>query len=79
MAANPIMHAKIKHVDFDLHFVRERVLSCMLQVAYVPAKNQVADLFSKPLAVQQFLLFRHKLNVVSFSSLKKKNKKRGEY
>ncbi|GMI87432.1 hypothetical protein HRI_002412500 [Hibiscus trionum] len=71
MAANPVMHAKTKHVDLDLHFVRERVLGCMLQVGYVPANSQVADVMTKPLNATQFEFFRTKLNVVSIEDLRR--------
>ncbi|GMI85767.1 hypothetical protein HRI_002246000 [Hibiscus trionum] len=77
MAANPVMHAKTKHVDLDIHFVREKVLGHALQVAYVPSNCQVADLFTKPLTAPVFYKFRQQLNVVSHSSLEEE-KKQGE-
>ncbi|GMI71931.1 hypothetical protein HRI_000862400 [Hibiscus trionum] len=76
MAANPVMHAKTKHVDLDLHFVRERVLNNALQVSYVPAGSQIADVLTKPLAVQLFTDFRKKLNVLPAPFYKEKKENR---
>lgn len=35
LAINPALHAKVKHVELDLHFVREKVLHKELQVNHV--------------------------------------------
>jgi hypothetical protein len=34
---NPILHARTKHMELDLHFVREKVISKHLHVLHVPA------------------------------------------
>ncbi|CAL9022062.1 unnamed protein product, partial [Prunus brigantina] len=36
LSANPIFHSRIKHLDVDFHFIRERVQSKDLIVQYVP-------------------------------------------
>ncbi|KAH1115377.1 hypothetical protein J1N35_008755 [Gossypium stocksii] len=38
LVANPVLHAQVKHVELDLHFVRDKVLSGNLQVNYVPGE-----------------------------------------
>ncbi|KAE8672445.1 Detected protein of unknown function [Hibiscus syriacus] len=48
MAANPVLHAKVKHVDLDVHFVREKVMDKQLVVNYVPTNCQIADVLTKP-------------------------------
>ncbi|KAL4352605.1 hypothetical protein GQ457_06G004450 [Hibiscus cannabinus] len=69
MAANPVMHAKTKHVELDLFFVREKVLSHELLVNYVPAADQVADVFTKPISISKFEEFRHLLCVRKYADL----------
>ncbi|GMI90067.1 cysteine-rich RLK (RECEPTOR-like protein kinase) 8 [Hibiscus trionum] len=64
-SANPVHHAKLKHVELDLSFVRENVTEGSFQVNYVPASEQIADVFTKPLSAAFFLHLRQKLRVYS--------------
>ncbi|KAG8479536.1 hypothetical protein CXB51_029176 [Gossypium anomalum] len=57
IAANPVLHSKFKHVELDLFFVREKVTNGSIFVSKVPACDQVADIFKKPLSVTLFLQF----------------------
>ncbi|KAG8485307.1 hypothetical protein CXB51_021723 [Gossypium anomalum] len=68
MAANPTHHAKVKHVEIDHHFVRERVLDGTLQVNYVPSDKQVADTLTKPITPKAFDSLRQALRVLSVAS-----------
>ncbi|KAE8654104.1 hypothetical protein F3Y22_tig00117056pilonHSYRG00889 [Hibiscus syriacus] len=63
MSANPVYHTQSKHVDLDMHFVREKVVAKQLQVQYVPASHQIADGFTKPLARGAFEYFRDRVKV----------------
>ncbi|KAE8692320.1 hypothetical protein F3Y22_tig00110840pilonHSYRG00040 [Hibiscus syriacus] len=62
LSANPVYHAKSKHVDLDIHFVREKVAAGCLRVSYVPTGFQLADGFTKPLTKAPFQVFRDKLH-----------------
>ncbi|KAE8711850.1 hypothetical protein F3Y22_tig00110271pilonHSYRG00126 [Hibiscus syriacus] len=63
LSANPVYHAHTKHVDLDIHFVREKVAAKLMKVNYVPAAHQIADGLTKPLARNAFEEFRAKLCV----------------
>ncbi|KAK1420567.1 hypothetical protein QVD17_22267 [Tagetes erecta] len=63
LSANPVFHARTKHVEVDFHFVREKVSRRELSVQFISTKDQIADVFTKPLASQRFLLLRSKLQV----------------
>ena len=67
LAANPIFHARTKHLEIDLHFVRDKVLQQDLEVRYVPSCDQFADCFTKALAVTQHQYLRSKLSVIESS------------
>jgi histone deacetylase 1/2 len=63
LSANPVFHARAKHIEIDFHFVRERVMKKQLDIRFIPSKDQVADGFTKPLARGQLELFRHNLDL----------------
>jgi histone deacetylase 1/2 len=63
LSVNPIFHARIKHVEVDYHFVRDRVAKKEIQIRFVPSRDQLADVFTKPLPVASFTAFRFKLRV----------------
>ncbi|XP_017183840.1 uncharacterized mitochondrial protein AtMg00810-like [Malus domestica] len=55
LSSNPVFHSKIKHLDIDYHFVREKIQKGDLTVHYIPTDNQVADVFTKGLHSPIFL------------------------
>ena len=69
LAANPVLHARTKHVEMDLYFVREKVARKLLQVKHVPTLDQIADILTKPISSSQFFNLRDKLTVVNLSTM----------
>uniref|UniRef100_A0A803QHY2 Uncharacterized protein n=1 Tax=Cannabis sativa TaxID=3483 RepID=A0A803QHY2_CANSA len=37
LAANPVFHARCKHIEIDLHFARDQILAHQLALQYVPS------------------------------------------
>ncbi|KAJ0613659.1 putative RNA-directed DNA polymerase [Helianthus annuus] len=64
LSANPVFHARTKHVEVDFHFVREQVAKGKLSVRFIKTDDQIADVFTKPLSSQRFTFLRSKLQVV---------------
>ena len=38
LASNPMFHARTKHIEVDVHFVREKVLAKEVEVRFVPSE-----------------------------------------
>jgi exonuclease III len=58
MSSNPVQHQWIKHIEIDLHFVRDRVALGDVRVLHVPTTSQYADIFNKGLPSSVFTEFR---------------------
>uniref|UniRef100_A0A803P7H9 Reverse transcriptase Ty1/copia-type domain-containing protein n=1 Tax=Cannabis sativa TaxID=3483 RepID=A0A803P7H9_CANSA len=68
LTANPVLHARTKHIELDLYFVREKIQSKMVQVKHVPAIEQIADGLTKAISSKRFY-FRDKLRIEDLSIL----------
>ena len=66
VSKNPILHSKTKHIHIKYHFLREQVTNQIVQVHYIPTIEQIADIFTNPLAKTPFEYPRQKLGVISF-------------
>ena len=64
LTANPVFHARTKHIEIDFHFVRERVASGCLDVRFISTNDQLADVFTKPATRQMLDRFLSNLNLV---------------
>ena len=65
ISKNPVMHSKTKHIPIKYHFLREQVAEKSIRVEYVGIKEQVEDIFTKPLPWEAFEYLRQRLGVIS--------------
>ena len=69
ISKNPMMHAKTKHIAIKYHYVRELVEDKQVKMEYINSKEQIADIFTKPLPKDAYEYLRGKLGVIPLSKV----------
>ncbi|KAL5827944.1 hypothetical protein ACOSQ3_019789 [Xanthoceras sorbifolium] len=69
LALNPVYHSRTKHVEIDVHFIREKITSKEIEPRYVPTDFQVANVLTKGLSTLRFQFLCSKLNLVDSPQL----------
>lgn len=69
LSYNPVDHSRMKHIQIDLHFVRDLVQKGTLQVHHVHTADQLADLLTKPLSQQRTAVLRSKIGLADGSPI----------
>ncbi|GJY49746.1 ribonuclease H-like domain-containing protein [Tanacetum coccineum] len=57
LSTNPVQHQHTKHIELDIHFVRDYVASGQVRVLHVSSRFQYADIFTQGLPTALFLEF----------------------
>lgn len=65
LSENPVHHRRTKHVELDIHFVREKVALGQFKVLHIPTRYQFADIMTKGLPTPLFNEFRDSLCIRS--------------
>jgi hypothetical protein len=69
ISKNLVMHSKTKHIPIKYHFLWEQVAEKNIRVEYVSTKEQVADIFTKPLPGEAFEYLHERLGVISTTKM----------
>ena len=69
IANNPVQHSKTKHIEIRHHFLRDHVMKEDIDIIHVNTKEQLADIFTKPLDEKRFYKLRCELNILESSNV----------
>jgi hypothetical protein len=58
ISKNPMMHSNMKHISVKFHFLWEWVTENNIKVEYIGTKEQIVDIFTKPLMRETFEYIR---------------------
>ena len=65
ISKNPMQHSRTKHIEIRHHFLRDHAQKGDMTLEFVSIKDQLADIFTKPLSEKQFVDIRRQLRVIS--------------
>lgn len=63
LSKNPIMHRRTKHIDVRYHYLRNLSNEEEIRLVFCGTNDQVADIMTKPIKLDQFMKLRSLLGV----------------
>lgn len=69
LSKNSVFHGKSKHIDVKFHFLRDLVNEGSVLLKYCKSEEQLADIMTKPIKMEQFLKLRDMLGMVEASKV----------
>jgi len=69
LSKNPVFHGRSKHIAVRFHFLRDLVNDQVVRLTYCCSNEQVADIMTKALKLDQFEKIRRMLGVTSVTEI----------
>ena len=69
IANNPVHHDRTKHIEIHRHFISEKVNTRIIQLNYIPTRQQIADVLTKALPRVNFDELNSKLGLYNIYNL----------
>nr|GEU43299.1 hypothetical protein [Tanacetum cinerariifolium] len=67
LSCKSVQHSRAKHIDVRYHFIKEQVENGIIELYFIRAEYQLADIFTKPLPRERFNFLIEKLGMKSMS------------
>ena len=65
LSKNPVMHRRTKHINVRYHYLHDLSSQEVVKLVYCRTQNQIADIMTKSIKLDQFLKLRKLLGVQS--------------
>jgi hypothetical protein len=62
---NPVQHDKIKHVEIDRHFIKDKLDEGIVCMSFVGTNEQIVDVFMKGLNITYFSNIIDKMSMIN--------------
>ena len=59
-----MFHSRTKHIEVDIHYIRDLISKGMVEVRFVPTIEQTTDIFTKAISIERFKYLKNKLAIV---------------
>jgi hypothetical protein len=69
LSENMVFHDRSKHIEIKYHYIRYMMQKKTIHMQYLPTHEQIADIFTKPLANTKFESFHERLGLVENATL----------
>lgn len=69
ISKNPVLHARTKHFELKYHFLREKFQNKEVILEHVSSKEQLADIFTKPLPKATLTYLRGELGMLPLQEM----------
>lgn len=64
LSKNSVFHGRSKHIEVRFHFLRDLVNDGAVKLSFCSSEEQIADIMTKPLRLEQFVKLRGMLGVI---------------
>ena len=70
IAKDSVSHARTKHIDVKIHFIREALSNGSIELIYCLTEQMVADLLTKPVSRDRFEALRLRMGLGDLQGVK---------